>query len=460
MEFNEFVVTLMKLQSTTKTTVKEQLLSSIKDNEVAKDFFHKCLDPKFQFGCKRLPDYTGNDPDRPSSYHFVEIAYTRLLEDKKGIQGFIDGVLNTLTKYEYDLFVRICKKDPACGVSVALVNRVWPGLIDTGIKLCKAEPYSKKAMEHISFPCYVQRKEDGARCLCFVEPNGEVRLFSSAGKEYQGLEPLVNEIKDGAKKFFENTNVPTGIILDGELLAVDPHIGCLPRKAGNGLLTKSIRGTISQKEADMIVFVIWDCISYEEYYCNIPSNKKEKYIDRYENTKLFASKCPLKVITVKTKQALTVKDVYEQFKEELENGKEGIIVKNLEFLWDGKRIKDQVKFKLDLDVTLKVIGWRRGAKGTKYESMLGALICTSSDNKVVVSVGSGFSDPFRKEFAEAHSEKLTENMYVEVRSNGLIQHGNEYSLFLPRFIEVRNDKTEADSYEMIKALQDAAFELK
>ena len=58
-----------------------------------------------------------------------------------------------------------------------------------------------------------------------------------------------------------------------------------------------------------------------------------------------------------------------------------------------------------------------------------------------------------------HSD--SNSMFVEIRSNGLIKNANNdtYSLFLPRFIEIRNDKTEADDFEMIQKLQDAKTNL-
>ena len=41
-------------------------------------------------------------------------------------------------------------------------------------------------------------------------------------------------------------------------------------------------------------------------------------------------------------------------------------------------------------------GFGHGAKGTKYEKMLGSLIVESSDGKVKFNVGSGFTDKLRE----------------------------------------------------------------
>ena len=460
MEFNTLVDTLKKLESTTKTSEKVELLQSLKDADIdiALDFFQKCLDVKYQFGCKRLPDYPENEPDRPSSYHFVEIAYTRLLEDKTGISAFLDAVIHTLTRDEYMLFTRICKKDPSCGVSVALVNRVWEHAIDTGIKLYKAEPYSVKMMKNIKYPCYVQKKEDGARCLCFVDTeNSTVKFLSSSGKEYTCLIELENEIWQ-SQYFFSLEHNNESFVLDGELVVLDNNNNIMPRKEGNGFLTKSIRGTITESEAERIRFVIWDYIPFSEYYCN--KTPSLPYHERLRLVKLL-TKYGDAFTSIDTKTANDIQEIIAEFKKKLKNGDEGIIVKNTNFIWEGKRIKEQIKLKLDLDTTLQVTGWKYGAKGTKYETMLGSLECSSSDGKVCVSVGSGFSDAFRKQFVKTYQRSDSNSMFVEIRSNGLIKNANDdtYSLFLPRFIEIRLDKTEADDFEMIQKLQDAKTNL-
>jgi len=50
---------------------------------------------------------------------------------------------------------------------------------------------------------------------------------------------------------------------------------------------------------------------------------------------------------------------------------------------------------------------------------------------------------------------------VEVLSNGIIlAEDGTYSLFLPRFLEMRTDKTEADDFAMIQALSDGSSMLK
>lgn len=468
-DFHYFVNTLEQLKNTTSTNEKVKILQDLKekDVEIAKDFFEKALSPKYQYGLKQFPDYViSKEPDRPDMYHFVECAYTRLLEDKTDLKAFIASVLETLTKDEYELFRKICMKDPECGVSGALVNRVWSGLIDTGIYLCKAVAYSDKAMQNITYPCYVQKKEDGARCLAFIKLDGTVNLFSANGKPYTGLNYLENALSDTVKELANNDTrfLDCDFVLDGELVVMSSIMRgtVLPRKAGNGILNKSIRGTISQKEADNVHFVMWDLIPIDEYYGT--ASKRRPYLNRLDLLHKFNDVIPAHFAkpfgVVFGHLANSKEEVIDEFKKQLANGNEGIIVKNINFPWQGKRIKDCVKMKLDFVVTLQVKKMVPGGKGTKYENCLGALYCESSEGDIQVSVGSGFSDEFRKQFYEEYKNKEIENLFIDVRSNGIIQAGDETrSLFLPRFVEIRTDKDEADSAKMINELEQAALHM-
>ena len=117
--------------------------------------------------------------------------------------------------------------------------------------------------------------------------------------------------------------------------------------------------------------------------------------------------------------------------------------------------------KYDIVSTMKVTGFHYGGKGTKYENRLGALECKTEDELVTVFVGTGLSDHFRQEFIEKFKDHdFKKNpIFVEVKSNGLIHNPNGMSLFLPRFLEIRFDKTEADTLDKIKSEMDMHFNL-
>jgi hypothetical protein len=132
------------------------------------------------------------------------------------------------------------------------------------------------------------------------------------------------------------------------------------------------------------------------------------------------------------------------FKRYLDQGQEGIILKDLNGPWEDKRAKHQIKFKGELECDLKIVGLQEGTG--KYAGMLGAVLCESADGIVKTSVGSGFSDDQRKTLGPEIIGKVMAIKYnMRIRN----KQGEE-SLFLPIVLEIREDKTVADSSQDIK----------
>ena len=78
--------------------------------------------------------------------------------------------------------------------------------------------------------------------------------------------------------------------------------------------------------------------------------------------------------------------------------------------------------------------------------MIGSLCCESADGKVKVYVGSGFTDEQRNASPSEYYDKI-----IAVKYNARIKNvSGEESLFLPIFLEVRNDKEVADNSKKIK----------
>ena len=88
----------------------------------------------------------------------------------------------------------------------------------------------------------------------------------------------------------------------------------------------------------------------------------------------------------------------------------------------------------------------------KYANLCGALECESEDGLVRVSVGTGLSDELRREFAPEHADESIIGKVITVKHNGLItsKSNTHSSLYLPRFVEIRYDKDEADTITKIK----------
>jgi DNA ligase-1 len=97
----------------------------------------------------------------------------------------------------------------------------------------------------------------------------------------------------------------------------------------------------------------------------------------------------------------------------------------------------------ELECDLKIVGIQEGTG--KYVGKVGAYLCESADGVIKVDVGSGFKDDQRT------IDNSVIGKIVAVKYNVRIKNKQgEESLFLPIFLEVREDKTKADSSKDIK----------
>lgn len=430
-----------KLKTTSSTLKKLEILKSYENEEDVKNFFFYTLND-YNYGIKNLKDVI---ICASPSVTFSDM--TSLLEELRNREftgnAAIKKVLKLLSscdKSSCDIFLCMLQKKTRCGVSVKLVNKVWPNLIVVPAKLMKARPYSQKNFEHIEFPAISQRKCDGARCLA-IKKDGSVKLISSSSNEYYNL----NAIKEEVNRFGDN------VVLDGELLVVDSQEKVLSRKEGNGILNQSLHDTISEEDADKVRYVIWDIIPIEDYEGDIGT---EAYYKRfYKMTQIVEENDLKRISVVESKIVDSKEEALSHFREMIARGEEGTILKNLSSVWENKKSKNCVKFKIVLQSTLKMIEFIEGSE--KYTNSLGAILCESSEGNVQVKVGSGFSDADRKNIWQHRAEYR--NKFIEIESNGIIlAEDGTYSLFLPRFVEIREDKLEADSYEIIKELSDGS----
>ena len=433
---------LMELQNEPSTLKKVEILEKYK-SVYAKHFFVYTLND-VKYGLKKTPSYT---PVKESEINFGDMLNILDKLSSRELTGnaAIDAVANLLNKCsEEDAYVFLCmlQKKTRCGVSSAFVNRVYPELITLPAKVMKAQSYSAKNMKNIVYPAISQRKCDGARCLAVnpLSKDEDIFFMSSSGKTYYALSKLAEEL----------SRLPKDYIYDGELLVVDEHGNVLSRKLGNGILNKSLHNTISEEEASRVRLVLWDCVKADEYE---NESAKTSYEETYTNLSNILKDGFEMISFVESKIVNNKEEAIEHFKEMLERGEEGTILKNLHSTWENKRSKNCVKFKVVIQTTMKVTDFLEGKE--KYADFLGAILCESSDGKIQAKVGSGLSDEDRKTIWENKDAYI--GKFIEIESNGLIiADDGTYSLFLPRFVEVREDKTEADSFDTIQALSDGS----
>lgn len=416
----------------------EQLEANI-DNKLLREVIRLALDPFTNFYIRKIPSYA-QDTHSTSLENALNGLYdlsSRNVTGNAAIE-YLRMLLSSLSADDAKVIERIIAKDLKCGVSISTANTVWSGLIkEYPVMLCS--PFEQKLVDKIKFPAYVQLKMDGMRFNAIVR-DGKCEFRSRNGKEIQLLGNLEQE--------FISLAGDVDCVFDGELMVMDDSSGqFMDRQSGNGILNKANKGTISPNEAALVHATVWDVIPYVLFgdgYCTTP------YSTRFSSLKKLVEQIPpkgKKIWLVASDLVENMDDANAKFEEYLGLGLEGIILKDGSGIWEDKRAKHQIKFKGELECDLKIVAVDEG-KG-KAVGMLGAIVCESSDGVVRVNVGSGFNDEHRINLWHIRNELV--GRIVAVKYNARIKNKQgEESLFLPIFIELRDDKDVADDSKVIK----------
>jgi len=394
------------------------------------------LDPYTQFYIRKIPTYTNTTLKHTKGTMSLNGALDNL---NNIINRVVTGnaainhlkiILESVTADDAKVIERIIEKDLRCGVSEATVNKIWPGLIPT-YPVMLASGFDEKIMNKMTYPAYVQLKLDGMRFNAIVK-NGTVEFRSRNGKQIDLLGHLEQEFLELAGN---NT-----IVFDGELVVLDAN-GIMNRQKGNGILNKAVKGTITDKEAGMVHATIWDVIPFTDFqtgHCDTPYGDRFNMLEQME--------MPVRISLIENIEVATEDEAHHIFEEYFQKGEEGIILKDINAPWEDKRVKHQVKFKGELECDLKCVDWQEGTG--KNVGKLGALVLESDDGVVKVNVGSGFTDEQR----DKYTREETIGKVVAVKYNARIQDKKtlQHSLFLPVFLELREDKAIADASSSIK----------
>lgn len=438
MNLNKF---FESLAANSSRNFKIEQLEANRNNELLREVVRLALDPFTQFYIRKIPAYT-RDTEKYNTMTLgwaLEQLYSLSNRDVTGNAAieFLRNILCALEPDDAKVIERIIEKDLKCGVAVSTANAVWTGLLkEYPVMLCSQ--FEQKLVDKVKFPALVQTKMDGMRFNAIVR-DGKVEYRSRNGKEIQLLGNLDAD--------FVKLAGDVDCVFDGELL-VKQDGKILDRQTGNGILNKANKGTISQAEAEKVCATVWDVIPYLYF---VDGECPVNYGKRWASLCTLVDKHqPVKVGLVDSWEVETYEEAKTLFEGLLADGQEGIILKDKNGIWEDKRAKHQIKFKGELECDLEITEVVEGTG--KYAGMLGALVCRSrpEDGKcITVNVGSGFNDDHRINLWHIRRELLGRIVAVKYNMRSKNKAGEE-SLFLPIFVELRDDKDVADSIGDIK----------
>lgn len=422
---------------------KETVLASHAGNADLQQVVKLALDPFINFYIRKIPEY---QPRGQSSLKQalvrLKLLSDRTLTGNAGIEH-LRLVLSDLNADDAQVVERIIAKDLRCGVSDATANKIWPGLIPE-YPCMLASAYDQKLVDKVSWPAIAQLKMDGMRFNAIVK-HGKVEFRSRNGKEINIPDPSIEAPFRHMAEFYG-----LDMVFDGELIVVDAAGKILDRKTGNGILNKAVKGTMSAAEAVMVRATLWDGISLDAFQAGVDHTAYQERLAKLSNCisdlKNRMSHLAHYVDLVHSQTVYDQQAAELVFQRYLAQGQEGIILKTQQGIWENRRSKSLIKFKGELECDLKVVDWEEGTG--KNRGRLGALVLESDCGVVRVNVGTGFSDADRDSITAGNSI----GRIVAIKYNARITDKSSAteSLFLPVFIEFRDDKSVADRADVIK----------
>jgi DNA ligase-1 len=323
--------------------------------------------------------------------------------------------------------MKVLTKRMNIGIGAKLINKaVGKELIpDPSLMLATDDHQTIEAWNKI----YCEEKYDGVRVIALYK-NGEFSYFTRAFNELDSS--CFPKITFDLKTCMINSGLKGDWFFDGELTDLN-------RKSVSGKVTQILKGTVDEKIETGMLFNVFD---FEEAVTLEKGSGVIEYRTRrstLENVlKHLDENSPVKLAQMwELEDSTAVSLVY---KEIVKIGGEGVICKN-DSVYECKRSKSWVKFKEVNECDLEVTGWYPGEG--KREGMIGGFMMTDSSKTMTVRVGAGFSDLDLQTLSKDPDSHIGKIAAVQYNVTITDKHGNR-SLFLPRFVDIRNDKTQAD----------------
>ena len=277
----------------------------------------------------------------------------------------------------------------------------------------KYDPDAEKK-SGIDFPCFVQPKMDGIRCMTSVNQTGGITFMSRNGMEYKGMDHLVPELE----KFFEiakKLGYPD-IYADGELFTTK-----IPFEEISGCVRMDeTEDSEKDEKLKLIDYHIYDM--YDAEYKDLGYKDRKKILDAIFKKKKFK-----KLINVETQECPTKSSVRTLHDYYVEKGFEGLILRNkLGPYLLGFRSNDLMKFKAFQDDEFEISGYKE-ATGEDIGTILWECNYTKTDgSKGIFAVRPQGTREFRRKLfqdAEKNFKKLFLGKKLTVRYLILNKYG-------------------------------------
>ena len=195
----------------------------------------------------------------------------------------------------------------------------------------------------IIFPCFVQPKLDGLRCLMYKQSDGTIVAQSRTGGIFESMSIILKEVLPIIEK---NPN----IVLDGELYTTE-----IPFENLAGLIKKKYITQEDAKYLNLVEYHIYDLINLE--------NPEMTFFERnsllknfFQGKEKIGHLCLVSTCTVSTHD-----EFYSKFQDFIADGFEGAMLRNVCGVYKQEyRSNDLQKYKEFMEEEFEIIGFKEG----------------------------------------------------------------------------------------------------
>jgi len=356
----------------------------------------------------------------------------------------IEQVMLSMWSEEARVLYGILNRDLRINMGRSNINKVFKNLIVKPVYM-RCGLFNEKTKSKINpRGAIVQLKADGTYRQATVE-NGEVSFISRSGEQYEY--PRLSEIM---------VDFPDGHYI-GEL-TVWRDGTLLGRAEGNGLINSD------NPPHEDIIFELWDYVTLEEY--TGAANKVKgttPYHERYAQVMEITSAVEpindvLHVRPILSYEVNSFAEALQRCADWMTAGYEGAILKDRDAIFRDGTSPQQLKLKLEIDVDVRITGFKEGTPGSRRAATFGAMTFETDDG-MIRGRTSGFTDAQLADFNNRREELIGQIMTVTCNDITRGRDNDYYALSHPRFIELRSDKTETDTLERALETKEMAMDV-
>lgn len=328
--YEDVTVFLQKLSATNSRLEKEKILKEYSEHRDLGLEHLLCMvynyDRQFYItsaNLKKKKDLVLSEDEK--SYipdNIFDLLYLLIERTITGHQAIkiVNSFINEHLEYE-ELFYKIIDKDLKVGVGADIIKKYFSDVKTFDVQL--ADDYEDKLKKNIQ-DGFISHKLDGVRCLAIFDNNGIVNLISRQGKPFNTLDVLKQEL--------ENLGL-VDTVLDGEVCLMDEN----GKEDFQGIMKEIRRKDHTIKNP---MFLVFDEICKTAFDNKFGTNV---YSFRYQGLdKIRNMSNHIKVL----EQVPFTDDNFEMMKKKSEEGDwEGLIIR-ANSVYEGKRTKKMLKYKL------------------------------------------------------------------------------------------------------------------